>query len=119
MILFDGRTFYEQTKMQILILVAVGIVCLLGWAISSIREALQLAKDRKARDAIKKSRVQKIKQKWGNRKIDIDKTLEARNEDIIKEHLGRLKTGYHRPIEDSVRDCIQDIAEAEGDLTVL
>jgi arylsulfatase A-like enzyme len=76
--------------MQILILVVVGLVCLVGWAISSIQEAFRRAKDSKDRNAMKKARLRKIKQKWGNRKIDIDKTLEARNENIIEEHLGRL-----------------------------
>ncbi len=61
-----------------------------------------------------------IEEKWSHRKIEEDLDLEERNEDIIQNHLSRLSDGYHRSyyIDNSVRDCIQDICEAEGQIDI-
>jgi HJR/Mrr/RecB family endonuclease len=50
------------------------------------------------------------------RKTNTSKSLEERNEDIVQKHLAKLSSSSSRPyyIDNSVRDCIQDIAEAEG-----
>jgi hypothetical protein len=99
--------------MQILILVIMGLVLLVGWIISSIQQRALTARTNN-------ERLRRIKQKWGNRKIDKGKSLEERNQDIIQEHLSRLRAGYHRSyyIENSVRDCVQEIAEAENSLAI-
>ncbi|HWR59769.1 MAG TPA: hypothetical protein VN328_12855, partial [Thermodesulfovibrionales bacterium] len=47
----------------------------------------------------------------------VAETIEQRNDNIIQCHIQKLSTRSHRPyyIENSVRDCINDIAKAEGD----
>ena len=54
--------------------------------------------------------------KYGNRTINTNLSLFERNQDIIQNHLNKLTSGYHRAyyIENSVRDCIDEIAHAEG-----
>jgi hypothetical protein len=88
------------------------IVGLGWWATSSaVGEGNGLQRSREGQEAAKK--------KWGNRPKDRTKTLEERNEDIIQGHFERLDACHHRPhyLDDSVRNCIQDIAEAEGRLS--
>jgi HJR/Mrr/RecB family endonuclease len=88
------------------------IVGLGWWAISSVVEkGKDLQRSKVVQDAAKK--------KWGTRLRDRAKTLEERNEDIIQGHLERLDACHHRShyLDDSIRDCIQDIAEAEGRLS--
>lgn len=71
-------------------------------------------------ESLRSRKMQKAaEKKWGTRRRDRSKTLEERNEDIIRSHVERLDGGYHRAhyLDDSVRDCIQDIAEAEGRLS--
>ncbi|HEX5430106.1 MAG TPA: restriction endonuclease [Patescibacteria group bacterium] len=89
------------------------IVLAIFWAISSASSSLNASKNNK-------EKALKAKEKWSDRLIDKSKTLEERNEDIIQSHLKKLNHGYHRSyyIENSVRDCIRDIAEAEGDINM-
>lgn len=92
------------------IVIIIGVIL---WAISAFSDS---ANEQKR----KQEELNRIKQKWGNREVDEDLTLEERNEDIINTHLDKIRTGYQRwyYIENSVRDCIQDIAEAEGRLDI-
>jgi len=65
----------------------------------------------------------KIKQ-WWDKVVDVKathdehvvKSIENRNDNIIQSHLKKISTGNHWRyyIENSVRDCINDIAKAEG-----
>lgn len=99
--------------MQIAVLIGLGIILLIGWTISTIQESAQAAhNNRKLKE--------KIQQKWEGRTVDTTKSLEERNEDIVQNHLKQIRSGYQRSyyLENSVRDCIQDIAEAEGNLSV-
>ncbi len=68
-------------------------------------------------------------QKFGSRVIDKSKTLHDRNLDIIESHQNQIKntsSSYHYGrsrgsyyyIENAVRDCINDIALAEGNYKV-
>lgn len=61
-----------------------------------------------------------IVNKFGNRHLDKSRSLEERNEDIIQNHLTKISACYHSSyyIENSVRDCINDIANAEGDFNM-
>lgn len=97
--------------MQIAILLLIGVIMLIGWAVSSIQDGLENSRR-------KKERLGKLKEKWGDRQVDSSKNLEERNEDIIQKHLKQVRGGYQRPyyVENSVRDCIQEIAEAENNL---
>jgi hypothetical protein len=71
-----------------------------------------------ARESYKheEKKAQKIKEKFGNRIVDRNKTLIDRNEDIIQKYLNNLYIDewplYY--VENEVRDCIADIALAEG-----
>lgn len=81
--------------------------------------AISVANTR-GKDALRsKARREAARQKWGNRPPERSGTLEERNEDIIRSHLEGLHAGYHRRhyVDDAVRNCIQDIAEAEGRLS--
>lgn len=91
----------------------IAIVGIIIWAISAIQDS---AKEQKA----KQEKLNRVKQKWGNRKIDESLSLLERNKDVINSHLEKIKTGYQRwyYIENSVRDCVQDIAEAENRLDI-
>src|SRR5580765_2674570 len=91
------------------ILFLIGVVWFIGWIISSVQEGAR----KRQRNA---ERTQELKSKWGNRALDKTKSLKERNEDIVQNHLKKLSAGYHRPyyIDNSVRDCIQEIADAEG-----
>lgn len=95
----------------IILLIVVGIPI---WVFVKIIEFFQETKEKSERIAKKKK---ELDEKFKGRIADKTKSLEARNEDIIQEHLNKLDTGYHRYyyIENSVRDCIDDIANAEGD----
>ncbi len=97
--------------MQILFIILIIAFLLVSWIISSARDNVNTARQNK-------EKREKIKEKWIGRIIDKTQSLEKRNEDIITNHLKKISAGYHRSyyIENSVRDCIQDITEAEGDL---
>jgi hypothetical protein len=97
----------------VIIVVVLGVAAWLIWWIvsnifSSIIEAGQnfQSSRKRRRDAL---------QKWGVRPKDT-RTLEERNEDIIRSHLESFHINgsrrYHE--SDAIRDCIQDIADAEG-----
>lgn len=98
-----------QVILGILILIVVGIF----WLFSTISEEIQKSKN-------KAEYKKKLDEKYKDRTIDYSKSLEERNEDIIKNHLKKLSAGYHRSyyIENSVRDCIQEIAESERKLDI-
>jgi len=88
------------------------IVCVAWWAISiAVTRGKDFLRSRERREAARR--------KWGNRLKERSGTLEDRNENIIRSHLERLDVGSHRPhyLDDSVRNCIQEIAEAEGRLS--
>jgi hypothetical protein len=53
-------------------------------------------------------------------KIDTTKTIEERNRNVIESHVKKLTAGYHDRyyIENSVRDCIQEIALAERNVSM-
>lgn len=95
----------------VLVILIIGIIVIV-WITTSISEAAtKAASDRKNK--------QELQQKWSHRKVDQDKNLLERNEDIIDKHLSKitLRQGHRRDyyyIDNAVRDCIQDIAEAEG-----
>lgn len=99
--------------MQIAVLVGIGIILLIGWAISFLQESAQSAHNNRQFE-------EKIKQKWAGRVIDKSKSLEERNADIIQNHIKQVRGGYQRSyyIENMVCDCIQDIVEAEGALSI-
>ncbi len=86
---------------------------LIGWIISSIQEAIVTVHEGS-------KELKKVKEKWKGRVVDRNKTLVERNGDIISRHLNKISDGYQRAyyIENSVRDCIQDISEAEGNLAM-
>lgn len=98
---------------SILLLIVVGLFAFVGWIANEISKAS--AKRRRAVEF-----RQAAKKKFGNRNINRQKSLEARNEDIIQGHIAKLQHGYQRSyyIENAVRDCIQDIAQAEGNLAM-
>ncbi len=95
-------------------IIAIGILLIIGvWRIiSSIVDSVTAS----ARAAnTEREKLRKINEKYPDRSVDRNKTLEERNEDIIQERIKVLSTTSHRSyyIENSVRDCIQEIAEAE------
>src|SRR3989344_7533039 len=99
--------------MQAIIIILVLIVIGIFWLVSTINEKAQASKKRK-------ESLDKLDEKYKDRLIDKTKTLEERNIDIIQNHIKKLSTGFHRSyyIENSVRDCIQEIAEAERELSI-
>ncbi len=105
-----------MVKYLIIIVAVIGIPI---WIISKIVEYFQGLNDQKNRENNRKEEVQnkysKLVDKFGERNIEEGLSLENRNEDIIKAHLKKLSAGYQRSyyIENSVRDCIDDIASAE------
>jgi HJR/Mrr/RecB family endonuclease len=95
------------------------IVGLGWWAISNAVEAVSRVVE-KGKDIQRSKEVQEAaKKQWGTRLNDRTKTLEERNEDIIQGHIERLDACHHRShyLDDSIRDCIQDIAAVEGRLS--
>ncbi|MCX6781587.1 MAG: restriction endonuclease [Candidatus Magasanikbacteria bacterium] len=94
----------------IILLLVVGIPI---WIIAKIAEYFLNQKSTKEKNILKQD---EIKEKFGDRVIDKGLSLEKRNDDIIQEHIEKLRAGYHRSyyIENSVRDCIDEIATAEG-----
>lgn len=99
--------------MQVAILIFIGFILLIFWVMNSAQEATSAISRKKELEA-------KAKEKWGDRVIDKSKSLGERNGDIVMKHLAKIRGGYQRSyyIENCVRDCIQDIAEAEGNLAM-
>ena len=90
------------------LLVLLGGLALLGWILTTAAKGLD-------RVRIDVAEYRKRKQKWAGRAPDRSLPLELRNEDIIRKHVAALRsdgTRWHY-LDDAVRDCIQDIAEAE------
>jgi predicted PurR-regulated permease PerM len=71
------------------ILILIGIFWVIAKIISSISASIDNA--RKNRE-----KIQRIKEKWGNRIVDKTKSLEERNEDIIQTHINKIKNGYQQ-----------------------
>ncbi|GEM_PF-1321420 len=67
------------------------------------------------KDAAHKEENKKIEEKFGPRVIDPNKSIVERNADIIKKNLSNLHNdSWPYYIENKVRDCLMDIAQAEG-----
>lgn len=67
------------------------------------------------KDSEQKEETQKIEEKFGPRVADQNKTIIDRNEDIIQKNLSNLHTdSWPYYVENKVRDCLIDIALAEG-----
>ena len=94
-----------QVVISICILILIGMI----WLCSKITERVQRAQENL-------ETKQRINAKWGNRIIDKSQSLIDRNTDVISSHLARLSLSSDRwyYLDDAVRDCISDIAEAEG-----
>src|SRR3989344_2051373 len=95
--------------MQVALAVLILGIIVIGWIISAISETA-------SNTARNQQRKKELEQKWSHRQIDRSKNLFDRNQDIIDKHLNKISVGYQRSyyIENIVRDCVQDIAEAEG-----
>lgn len=94
--------------MQTFILITVATVIFISWIISSLQRVFEQSKH-------SKEQCLKFKEKWGDRKIDRSQSLERRNEDIIQGFLEKITNNsrsYY--IENTVRDCIREIAQAEN-----
>ena len=55
---------------------------------------------------------------WNHKTVDKSKSLEERNKGIIQKHIRKLNANSYQNryyIENSIRDCIQEITESEGD----
>jgi len=96
----------------VLAILIIGILSI-GWLISTVQDSVATSQKNK-------KKLDDVKDKWKGRTFDKSKTLGERNGDIILKHIGRLRGGYQRSyyVENCVRDCIQDITEAEGNLAM-
>lgn len=102
--------------MQILVtIVVIGFLAIggIGWLISVVQESIASTRQ-------ENKKRQELKEKWKGRVVDKSKPLSERNGDIVSRHLGKLKLDRYRyyQVDNSVRDCIQDIAEAEGNIAM-
>ena len=67
------------------------------------------------KDTKQKEENKKIEEKFGPRVADRSKSIIERNEDIIQKNLSNLHTdSWPHYVENKVRDCLMDIALAEG-----
>lgn len=65
------------------------------------------------KDSLNKRR-ETLKAKFPNRQTNSSKPIHERNEDIIMHCLSEFRPGGYYSLENSVRDCIADIAALEG-----
>ena len=94
-------------------LVIVGLLGLVGWAISN---AAEKHNERERLRNEQETARQKAEAKWGPRLKNGMKSLEERNQDIIQTHIDMLSPSYYRShyIDDAVSICVQCIADIEG-----
>jgi len=98
---------------QIVILVIIGIIWIIFKIFEGISNSVSKAKnDRKVQE--------ERNAKFGNRKINISKSLFDRNLDIIKKFSEKIEDSSYRSyyIENLTRDCINEICLAENKISI-
>jgi len=94
----------------VLVILIIGVVVIV-WIVGAISDTANNV-------ANTRQKKKQLAEKWSHRTFDQNKNLIERNEDIISQHLAKItiKRGYrdYYHIDNAVRDCINDIAEAEG-----
>lgn len=92
--------------------VALAVILIIFWIFSKISDGISdVSSKNKARRDFEDER----NNKYGNREIDLSKSLLERNTDIINDYANKIRNDYYRHyyLENETRDCINEICLAE------